>query len=48
VVTEVDAPRAEQKRRGKEVARAPPGEREQFLSAAEHELLLTSTSNCTD
>src|ERR687889_2835527 len=32
LVTEVDALRAEQKRRGKEVARAAPGEREQVLA----------------
>jgi seryl-tRNA synthetase len=32
LVTEVDALRAEQRRRGKEVAKAPPGEREQVLA----------------
>src|SRR5512133_4345353 len=32
LVTEVDALRAEQKRRGKEVARAAPAEREQVLA----------------
>ena len=32
LVTEVDALRAEQKRRGREVAKAAPGEREQVLA----------------